>query len=481
MRLVSKVVVCIVCLVGCFGGSAYPTFDARIFVHTSDFPSTGSCAAVEIDPPWNASTGLQETGPTAIVRHFFGRHFVINHSPSDNIQIIDPETFETILEFSVGEGTNPQDIQVIEENLGMVSCRDVPWLYRVDLFTGEILDSLDLSPLADADGLPEASLMARDGNHLFVQIQRLDRNASNVPVPPSYLAVVDIEAFELMDIDPDTPGLQGIVLTGLVPSFRMHVESDMRRLYVCTPGVHFDDRGGIDEIDLDALASLGYVVSEASVIGNIGGFEMVSPEKGYVVFHTDIVPSTHLVPFSRIDGTVGAQIYQILECEMDNLAFDPATGQLFIPDPTSLSQGLHVFDTVTDEKLNDTPIDVGLAPFDLVVARPDPLSYVDDSGNSNPSEIRGTKILELVHPNPSHGTAFIEYILMAEARVDLQVYDIKGCLVRNLRVGVEESLGFHQIRWTGRDGNGMRVPSGVYVVRLRVGTRTESQKLVLIR
>ncbi len=381
----------------------------------------------------------------------------------------------------MGEGTNAQDIHVIEGNLGIVSCWDVPWLYKVDLFTGEILDTLDLSPLADADGLPEASLMTRDGNHLFVQIQRLDRNGSYVPVPPSYLAVIDIEAFELIDVDPGTPGLQGIVLTGLAPSFRMHVESDMRRLYVCTPGVHFDGTGGIDEIDLDALTSLGYVISESSVSGNIGGFAMVSPEKGYVVFHTDVIPSTHLVPFSRINGTVGAQIYQILEYEMDHLAFDPETAQLFIPDPTSLSQGLHVFDTVTDEQLNDTPIEVGLAPLDLVVARPAPLSYVDDSRNYNSSEMTGTKILEPVHPNPSQGRAFIDYRLTAEARVDLRIYDIKGRLVRNLRVGVEESPGLHQIHWTGRDGNGLGVSSGVYVLRLKVGARTESQRLIVIR
>jgi hypothetical protein len=481
MRLLPKVAFCIVCLVGCFCGSAYSTFDAHVFVHTSGSSSTGSCAAVEIDPPWNVSTRLQETGPTAIVRHFFGRHYVVNHSPSDSIQIIDPETFETILEFTVGEGANPQDIHVIEGNLGIITCRDVRWLYKVDLSTGEILDALDLSPLADADGLPEASTMVRDGNHLFVQIQRLDRNLSNVPVPPSYLAVIDIEAFELIDIDPGTPGLQGIVLTGLVPSFRMRIESDRRRLYVCTPGVHFDNTGGIDEIDLDALTSLGYVVSEETFLGNIGGFVMVSPEKGYVVIHTDIVPSTHLSPFSRIDGTVGAQIFQILQCEMDNLAFDSETSQLFIPDPTTPSPGLHVFDTVTDEQLNHAPIDVGLPPLDLVIARPDPPAGVDDSRDLDSPEILGTKVLRPVRPNPLRGMAIIDYELTAEARVDLQIYDVKGRLVRNLKAGVEESRGLHQIQWNGQDDSGLKVSSGVYVLRLKAGAHTESQRLVFIR
>ena len=40
-------------------------------------------------------------------------------------------------------------------------------------------------------------MMARDGDHLFIQIQRLDRAMGHNPVPPSYLAVVDLETIEL--------------------------------------------------------------------------------------------------------------------------------------------------------------------------------------------------------------------------------------------------------------------------------------------
>jgi len=60
------------------------------------------------------------------------------------------------------------------------------WLYRVDPTTGRGFDAVDLGPLADGDGLPEMSMMARDGLHLFIQIQRLDRPAGYVSVPPSY-------------------------------------------------------------------------------------------------------------------------------------------------------------------------------------------------------------------------------------------------------------------------------------------------------
>ena len=340
-------------------------WDDHVFVLTRQ-DGAGSCAVLELEAPWSATTGVEPISLDAVVRHFFGRHYVVN-DPSGTIQVIDPETFDTLAEVSVGESSRPQDILLVEPDTAYVSRYSSCLLRKVDPLSGTVLGSIDLCPLADGDGLPEMAMMARDGDRLFVQVQRLDPDY--LPVPPSYLAVVDLTTDQLVDVDPQQPGIQGIVLTGLMPSYRMHVDSDARRLYVSTPGnPMLHETGGIDEVDLDSLQSLGFITSEVQIPLDMGPVVMVSQTKGYVVVHTDIVESSHLVPFSRIDGSrLGDDVYMVIGW-VESMAFDPFTSQLFYPDPNAAG-GVVVIDTVSDVVLSPAPIATGGLPYDLIVAR----------------------------------------------------------------------------------------------------------------
>ena len=154
-------------------------------------------------------------------------------------------------------------------------------------------------------------MMARDGSRLFLQIQRLDRNADGTPVLPSYLAVIDIATDQVLDVDPQQPGLQAIELSGPKPSHKMHVDRTQGRLYVSEPGLTFDPvEGGIEAVDLDTLQALGYVTSESQLfVLDLGAFVMVSPVKGYVWTYTDFAALSHLTPFSRVDGSPGTTMH----------------------------------------------------------------------------------------------------------------------------------------------------------------------------
>ena len=46
--------------------------------------------------------------------------------------------------------------------------------FQRDPTNGATLGLIDLSAMADPDGLPEMSMMAWDGRHLFVQLQRIE-------------------------------------------------------------------------------------------------------------------------------------------------------------------------------------------------------------------------------------------------------------------------------------------------------------------
>jgi hypothetical protein len=358
----------LICALMSLAAPAWASMDPHVYVVTSD-PNSGSTDALETVSPWKATHDVEAVSPDTVVRHFYGLHYAVNR-PDGTIQVIDPATFDTILTFSVGANSTPHDILVVAPDRAYVTRYDSALLYEIDPTTGSLRDTVDLGPLADADGLPEMSMMALDGNRLFVQIQRIDRSITFMAVPPSYLAVIDIRTNQLMDVDPVTPDMQGVILTGPIPSFRMHVDSLNRRLLVSTPGPRLNVSGGIEEIDLDTLQSLGFIYSEAQVNVDLGGFVMVSPDHGYVIGHTDIVASSHLGVFDRDPNAPDqGEIYTSLFIHNDQLAYDAASNQLFFPEAAASPPGIHVFDTLTNTRLTGRVVATGKPPLDLIVAR----------------------------------------------------------------------------------------------------------------
>ena len=83
-------------------------------------------------------------------------------------------------------------------------------------------------------------------------------------------------------------------------------------------------------------------------------------------------------------------------------------------------------------------------------------------------------------PNPFNPMATIEFTVGKHDPVTLSVFNIKGQLVRTL---VRETMtpGRYQSRWDGRDDQGTRIASGVYLYRLQVGSYTCVKKMVLVK
>ncbi|TFG87615.1 MAG: T9SS type A sorting domain-containing protein, partial [Gemmatimonadales bacterium] len=84
-------------------------------------------------------------------------------------------------------------------------------------------------------------------------------------------------------------------------------------------------------------------------------------------------------------------------------------------------------------------------------------------------------------PNPFNPTTVIRYELPAEAAVNLQVFDLRGRLVRSLRSGEMEAAGPHQVVWNGRDSAGRQVSSGTYFYRLNAGDHEAVRRMVLLK
>jgi hypothetical protein len=83
-------------------------------------------------------------------------------------------------------------------------------------------------------------------------------------------------------------------------------------------------------------------------------------------------------------------------------------------------------------------------------------------------------------PNPFGHSTSIAYSHGSPARVTVNIYDLRGRLVRCVRDRVEAG-GSYSISWDGRDAWGMLVPAGLYMYAVHADKEETRRKLLLIR
>ena len=83
-------------------------------------------------------------------------------------------------------------------------------------------------------------------------------------------------------------------------------------------------------------------------------------------------------------------------------------------------------------------------------------------------------------PNPFGSSTEIAFLLPAQMRVSVVVYDVSGRRVRTL---VDRALpaGRHQANWDGRTDDGQSVSAGVYFYTFQAGDHRETRKLLHFR
>jgi hypothetical protein len=90
---------------------------------------------------------------------------------------------------------------------------------------------------------------------------------------------------------------------------------------------------------------------------------MRDAERGWLVFATDIVLSSHLHPFTLSGGTQILEAGTSLFYFAPSLVLDPTGERLFWPEPA----GVRAFDAETGEALGPGPTALSGAPTDLAI------------------------------------------------------------------------------------------------------------------
>ena len=445
-----------------------------VFAVTTDYGPSGRFSVADVVPAWSVDANLGSIHSDAVARHHGGLIYVVNRLYADNIQVLDPEQdFATVIQFSVGPGSNPQDIAVVSPDHAYVSRYESTWLYEVDPVAGAVLDSIDLSGFADTDGIPDMAQMALVGDLLFVAIQRLDRDNFWLPVSPSYLAVIDTNTNELVDADPVAPGIQGIELTGLNPTSEIQVDEEAGIMYVGESGRWNVSDGGIDAVDAVGLTALGFVTTEDQLGGDINDFTLPLNGRAHAVISVSTPGwESYCVSFDWTGGDLIDEVWRPGDFSVEDVEVHPGTAQLFLCDRTYTNPGVRVFSAADGAQLTTGPLDVGLPPFDLVIVG----DAVTGAGDT-PAELCPTLQVAV---NTVGSETLVAFTLPSAGSVRLDIYDVSGRHVRDLKRGFMGE-GEHVASWGGRDSHGRPVASGVYFVRVEAGGAAATAKVVLLR
>ncbi|MEF3694075.1 MAG: C25 family cysteine peptidase, partial [Candidatus Cloacimonadota bacterium] len=84
------------------------------------------------------------------------------------------------------------------------------------------------------------------------------------------------------------------------------------------------------------------------------------------------------------------------------------------------------------------------------------------------------------YPNPFNNSTTIDYKLSQPGRVSLEIYNLRGQLVRSL-VNDSRSVGIHSANWDGRDENGRNIASGVYLYRLTSPEGSQTRRMLIVK
>ena len=232
-----------------------------------------------------------------------GDVFVINRFGGDSIQKLDGTDLSTVYQCSTGPGSNPQDIVVIDDDKAYVSVLEQAALLIVDPTPGVcrsrddfVTGSIDLSALADDDGTPDMTLMAKRGNIVYVALQRLDiASPLREPAANGAIAVIDsvsdtvVDTIELSGENPFAM-TKGLVIRG-------------SNLYVSEVGLFGENDGGIERVDLDDDSPQGFIFTEETAGGDIVDFAFAAERRAYaIVSRADF--TTALIAFDPVTGTV---------------------------------------------------------------------------------------------------------------------------------------------------------------------------------
>ncbi|MDD2543215.1 MAG: T9SS type A sorting domain-containing protein [Candidatus Cloacimonetes bacterium] len=84
------------------------------------------------------------------------------------------------------------------------------------------------------------------------------------------------------------------------------------------------------------------------------------------------------------------------------------------------------------------------------------------------------------YPNPFNPSTTISYSLPQDSHVNVEIFNIKGQLVRQL-ISAQQNAGNHSVIWNGKDSNDRECSSGFYFYRLTTDGQHINRKILMMK
>lgn len=117
-----------------------------------------------------------------------------------------------------------------------------------------------------------------------------------------------------------------------------------------------------------------------------------------------------------------------------------------------------------------------------IVPEKDGLYQVKLNGNGSGQGTNAASLVRTIsnYPNPFNPDTNISFTLSEKAEANIQIYNLKGQIVREMGVKPYKS-GVNTINWDGRDNSHNPVSSGIYFIRINTGSESHSHKMLMMK
>ena len=360
-----------------------PTSGRSIAVTTTDF-ATGALSIIDVDSA--QSTPDVALGSTDAKPFAFGDHLYLLHRfQIDALDVIDPAQGWSLIDQQAIEvdgvvSANPQKMAFSADAQAYITLFASPQVLVYDLSDPErpVADApLDLRPVADEDGNPEASLAMVCDQTLLVSVQDLDPSLGFLPRHErGEVALVDRASGRIHDLDPTLDGIQGIPLQGTwARQWRLDPRDPSgHTLLVLSEGV--------ERLDLDTLKSTWLIDKET--LEGIGITSYLQPQAFaltatadalYLASYTHDFAEVVVDRFLLGDGEgppVSPPERVLAGLQTSEEALEIVAGTLWVGDRSPGAAGLrgfHLGDTADAPlvPLADAPLATGLPPYAITI------------------------------------------------------------------------------------------------------------------
>jgi len=107
--------------------------------------------------------------------------------------------------------------------------------------------------------------------------------------------------------------------------------------------------------------------------------------------------------------------------------------------------------------------------------------YLLSPVRATPQDLPLSNVMNLAaYPNPFNPNTTISFVLREQDRIQIDIYNIKGQKVKSLEDG-QLSAGEYRYLWNGKDQQGKKTASGVYLIRVKNSLGTSIRKVMLMK